>query len=291
MIGYQRRQLTPRPELEPTNRYKDELDMLRGLLHFPEEVALHLTTTERKLFASVPSQHYVRHVTMELSRPLLQNREVPTLEDLIQRFNEVSSWVTQLIVTQATHDDRKAVLSCILRLAVYCWVLGNFNSAVEILCGLRKDHSTETAVLRVFNDLLVEADLGKVSVLCLLDLSAAFDSLDHNIMLTRLEKSFGIKHTVLQWFQSYRKDREQTVVVDGVKSAGNVLKYGVPQGSVLGPVLFTIYTQPLARVLNNFGLKYHFYADDSQIYGSCQPENISDLINTIELCVSSKKPG
>ncbi|GFR74732.1 reverse transcriptase-like protein [Elysia marginata] len=102
-------------------------------------------------------------------------------------------------------------------------------------------------------------------------------------MLTRLEKSFGIKRIVLQWFQSYLKDREQTVVVDGVKSAGNVLKYGVPQGSVLGPVLFTIYTQPLARVLNNFGLKYHFYADDSRIYGSCQPENISDLINTIEL--------
>ncbi|GFR95277.1 reverse transcriptase-like protein [Elysia marginata] len=108
-------------------------------------------------------------------------------------------------------------------------------------------------------------------------------------MLTRLEISFGIKHIVLQWFQSYLKDREQTVVVDGVKSAGNVLKYGVPQGSVLGPVLFTIYTQPLAMLLNNFGLKYHFYADDSQIYGSCQPENISDLINTIELCVSSVK--
>ncbi|GFR70080.1 reverse transcriptase-like protein [Elysia marginata] len=164
------------------------------------------------------------------------------------------------------------------------------NNLVEpFQSAYRKDHSTETALLRVFNDLLVEADLGKVSVLCLLDLSAAFDTLDHNIMLTRLEKSFGIKHIVLQWFQSYLKDREQTVVVDGVKSAGNVLKYGVPQGSVLGPVLFTIYTQPLARVLNNFGLKYHFYADDSQIYGSCQPENISDLINTIEMCVSSVK--
>ncbi|GFS26446.1 reverse transcriptase-like protein [Elysia marginata] len=140
------------------------------------------------------------------------------------------------------------------------------NNLVEPLeSAYRKDHSTETALLRVFNDLLVVADLGKVSVLCLLDLSAAFDTLDHNIMLTRLEKSFGIKHTVLQWFQSYLKDREQTAVVDGVKSAGNVLKYGVPQGSVLGPVLFTIYTQPLARVLNYFGLTYHLYADDSQI--------------------------
>ncbi|GFR88714.1 reverse transcriptase-like protein [Elysia marginata] len=110
------------------------------------------------------------------------------------------------------------------------------NNLVEpFQSAYRKDHSTETALLRVFNDLLVEADLGKVSVLCLLDLSAAFDTLDHNIMLTRLEKSFRIKHIVLQWFQSYLKDREQTVVVaDGVKSAGYVLKYGVPQGSVLG---------------------------------------------------------
>ncbi|CAL1528797.1 unnamed protein product, partial [Lymnaea stagnalis] len=108
------------------------------MLHFPEEVALMLTNTEHRLFGSVPPQHYVRHVTMELSRTLLQKTQ-PSVEQLIQRFNEVSSWVTQLIVTQATHDDRKAVLSCILRLAVYCWVLGNFNSAVEILCGLRSE--------------------------------------------------------------------------------------------------------------------------------------------------------
>ncbi|CAG5116825.1 unnamed protein product, partial [Candidula unifasciata] len=166
-FDYQRRQLTPRPELEPLSKYTDELDTLRKLLHFPEEVAMLLTDAEHQLFTSVPPQHYVRHVTMELSRPLLQKTQ-PSIEQLIQRFNEVSSWVTQLIVTQATHDDRKAVLSCILRLAVYCCVLGNFNSAVEILCGLRSEklkpfwlsiEDEDLSTLHSLSDMLLSRDL------------------------------------------------------------------------------------------------------------------------------------
>ncbi|KAK0044969.1 1-phosphatidylinositol 4 5-bisphosphate phosphodiesterase epsilon-1-like isoform X1, partial [Biomphalaria pfeifferi] len=166
-FDYQRKQLTPRPELEPVSQYTEELERLRKMLHFPEEVAMMLTTTEHKLFCSVPPQHYVRHVTMELSRPLLQKTQM-SVEQLIQRFNEVSSWITQLIVTQATHDDRKAVLSCILRLAVYCWVLGNFNSAVEILCGLRSEklkpfwlsiEDEDLSTLHSLSDMILTRDL------------------------------------------------------------------------------------------------------------------------------------
>ncbi|KAK7011166.1 1-phosphatidylinositol 4 5-bisphosphate phosphodiesterase epsilon-1-like isoform X1, partial [Biomphalaria glabrata] len=166
-FDYQRKQLTPRPELEPVSQYTEELERLRKMLHFPEEVAMMLTSTEHKLFCSVPPQHYVRHVTMELSRPLLQKTQM-SVEQLIQRFNEVSSWITQLIVTQATHDDRKAVLSCILRLAVYCWVLGNFNSAVEILCGLRSEklkpfwlsiEDEDLSTLHSLSDMILTRDL------------------------------------------------------------------------------------------------------------------------------------
>ena len=78
-------------------------------------------------------------------------------------------------------------------------------------------------------------------------------------------------------------------MIDGVRSADSALKYGVPQGSVLGPILFTMYTQPLVSEIKRFGLNYHFYADDSQIYGSCSPENIKDLTKTLEMCVSSVK--
>ncbi|XP_025096603.1 1-phosphatidylinositol 4,5-bisphosphate phosphodiesterase epsilon-1-like isoform X4 [Pomacea canaliculata] len=137
-FDFNRRQLTIRPELGVTANHSKELDALQKLLAFPEEVAMLMTEQEHTLFLEVPPPNYVRQVTVELSRNY-QPQGSRTVEDLIRRFDEVSSWITQLIITQATHEDRKAVLSCILRLAVYCYVLGNFNSVVEILCGLRSE--------------------------------------------------------------------------------------------------------------------------------------------------------
>ena len=81
----------------------------------------------------------------------------------------------------------------------------------------RPNHSTETALVKIFNDLLLAPDDGKVSVLTLLDLSAAFDTIDHNILLHRLEHAFGIMGTALSWIRSYLSDRDQTVVVNGLK--------------------------------------------------------------------------
>ena len=78
----------------------------------------------------------------------------------------------------------------------------------------------------------------------LLDLSAAFDRLEHRILLQRLETTFGISGTVLHWFASYLKGREQSVMVDNVSSSPSPLQFGVPQGSVLGPILFTLYSHP-----------------------------------------------
>ena len=104
----------------------------------------------------------------------------------------------------------------------------------------RADHSTETALLRVVNDLLTACDHGSVSILSLLDLSAAFDTLDHGIWLKRLSSTFGISGIVLEWFESYLVGRTQVVQVSGMSSKPEALRHGVPQGSVLGPVLFTM---------------------------------------------------
>ena len=153
----------------------------------------------------------------------------------------------------------------------------------------RAHHSTETAVLKVLNDMLVGVDSGNVVLLSLLDLSAAFDTIDHKILLQRLEKSFGISGIVLKWFESYLTNRHQSVVIKGNLSSNHILKFGVPQGSVLGPVLFTIYTQPLAKIIQSFNLSYHMYADDTQLYASVPPKNFDELVHVFENCISAIK--
>ena len=153
----------------------------------------------------------------------------------------------------------------------------------------RKHHSTETAILRVCNDFLEGADDRKVNLLVLLDLSAAFDTIDHDILIKRLECSFGVKGTALKWFASYLKNRTQSVKVSGFQSEKGFLQFGVPQGSVLGPVLFTMYTQPLVHIMRKFNILYHLYADDTQLYGSVYPNELPDLIDRFEHCIAEVK--
>ena len=150
-------------------------------------------------------------------------------------------------------------------------------------------HSTETALLKVTSDVLEQLDNKKVCFLILLDLSAAFDTIDHGILLKRLRVTFGLSGTVLEWFQSYLSGRFQSVVVGGEKSTSSPLTLGVPQGSVLGPVLFTIYTQPLAEILTKHGMKYHLYADDTQIYVSGTRDEIPEMSYRISCCVTDVK--
>lgn len=149
----------------------------------------------------------------------------------------------------------------------------------------KEQHSTETALLRVFNTLTKNADKNKLNILCLLDLSAAFDTIDHDILLARLERTFGINGIALNWFKSYLTDRYQTVVVGGVKSDTHIVRFGVPQGSVLGPVLFTIYMQPLSKVITKFNLLYQFYADDTQLFEAVNLDDINNLSVRISHCL------
>ncbi len=114
------------------------------------------------------------------------------------------------------------------------------NSLSEVfLSSFRMHHSTETALVRVTNDLLMSSDEGLRSVLVLLDLSAAFD-IDHQIWIQRLNNLTGIKGTALKWFKSYLSDRSHFVYVNGESTIYTKVSYRVPQRSVLGPILFIL---------------------------------------------------
>ena len=147
-------------------------------------------------------------------------------------------------------------------------------------------HSTETALLKVTSDLLCSTDRGEVSVLALLDLSAAFDTLDHEILLKRMSTTYGIHGTVLKWFASYISNRHQRVAINGYQSDPLHLKFGVPQGSVLGPVLFSMYAQPVSEVIQEHDFNYHLYADDTQLYKSIQLSDLEPLKSSLDACVT-----
>ena len=164
------------------------------------------------------------------------------------------------------------------------------NGLLEPLqSGYRSNHSTETALLKLVNDLLCSADEGKVSVLALLDLSSTFDTIDHEVLLKRQNDTYGTEGTVLNWFHSYLSERAQSVSFCGRASRAHQLLYGVPQGSVLGPVLFSLYTQPLASVIKCHDILYHFYANDAELHSSCPPTQLDVMCDRLSFCMDDIK--
>ena len=149
----------------------------------------------------------------------------------------------------------------------------------------REHHSTETALVRVVNDLLKVIDQGTCSLLSLLDLSSAFDTIDHDLLLKRLKTTYGISGTTLKWFESYLRDRRQIIAIENFRSSEFRLECGVPQGSVLGPVLFVLYVGPLSGVIRSFGLSYHQYADDTQLFGTECTKDVRAIATASEKCI------
>ena len=119
---------------------------------------------------------------------------------------------------------------------------------------------------------------GRVTALVLLDLSAAFDTIDHLPLISRLSSWYGISSTALDWFTSYLSNRCQQVKIQDYISEAVYISFGVPKGSVLGPILFTLCTAPLSHVIAEHDVEHHFYADDTQnLYISEALESLTDL--------------
>ena len=243
----------------PTSLTKQCIDIL---IHPISEIL-----NKALLLGTFPESFKKAHVTPLLKKASLDKNELKNYRP-ISNLSFLSKLLEKLVAARLnTHLTTHSLLN-------------KFQSAYK------KTHSTETALLRVQNDILRSMDRGELTALSLLDLSAAFDTVDHQILLKRLNSCYNVSGCALNWFESYLVNRRQQVKVNGVLSKGVCLDYGVPQGSVLGPVLFTLYTAALSQIIDRHKLNHHLYADDTQIYISFSSNKAVDSLRMLQACAT-----
>src|SRR6218665_2204237 len=170
------------------------------------------------------------------------------------------------------------------------------NLIPAIQSGFRKGHSTETLLLRLLSDIYGAIDRSQLTLLALFDVGAAFDTVDHGILLERLRISFGVTGVFLCWLESFLGERTLCVVHGPSRSPWVTAPYGLPQGSGLGPLLYIIYTSDLATLLASYSALAQLYADNVQAYLHCSPSDaiatalvMSSIMRALETWMSSNR--
>ena len=163
------------------------------------------------------------------------------------------------------------------------------NLADPYQSAYRPKHGTESALIKVKNDIMFSLNSNKVVLVVLVDLSAAFDTIDHNIFICRLSNRIGVMGIALNWFQSYLEGWSAQVYIDGELSDPTTSRFGLPQGSVVGPTGFRVYILPAGDIARYHKVSYHVYADDIQLYVAFDPKipgALDKAMFSLQSCIS-----
>ena len=214
-----------------------------------------------------PTMFKLAQVTPILEKPGLPSTDPANFRP-ISNLNNISKILERLFLS---------------RLLPHINSSSNFNS---FLSAYRPHHSTETALTFTLDNVFHAADTGSATLLVSLDLSAAFDSINHNILISRLSSCFGLTGLALDWISSYLHNRRQSVKIGDACSPLSDITSGVPQGFVLGPILFALYTLPISAIADAHGVLQQQYADDTQLYISVSAKTIAPNTRRLEACLS-----
>ena len=210
-----------------------------------------------------------------LVTPILKDHDLDS--DLLKNYRPVSN--LSLI--------SKIIEKCVLKQLIKH--LEKNDLLAKLQTAYRKHHSCETALLKIYDDLLTVIDAKNNIILVMLDFSSAFDTINQELLLQKLKKQYGLDKAVLKWFDSYLNNRSFMVKIKDQHSKGRLLRYGVPQGSILGPILFILYVKDLEDIAAKNGLCSHMFADDSQLYLSYNEATSLSVKGKVENCLKEFK--
>ena len=252
----------------PANQLRDDISSIVSVITMTTNISLDETVMPR------PLKHAI--VRQSLKKPSLN-------KDILSNYRPVSN------LTQLSKVIEKVVALRIITHVSDQQMVGCFQSAY------RKKHSTETAQLYVTSAIKTTIDNKQGTTLVLVDFSAAFDTINNDILIRRLRLRYGFVGKALDWIISYLQEWTQRIVIGGQLSSTTTLTAGVPQGSVLGPLLFSLYVQPIGDIIRAHGLFFHHYADDLQIYShfDLNPSALAAVVQQMEDCLEKNNgwPG